>query len=125
MIFREDDVRYLDEILADEGMDDVEDDEDDVMDDDPTDADADAEMGLCDEKELVIKRNCDGILDIVLVGEVCTSAVLFFCYVLVLTRHNPILTLRRTFGTVRLGIITNSMVASASGMDWLRLSVFL
>ncbi|KAH0837756.1 hypothetical protein J3R83DRAFT_5932 [Lanmaoa asiatica] len=70
MIFREDDVRYLgvlDEVLADEGMEDVEDDEDDVMDNDPSDADVD--MAPSDGNELVITRNCDGILDIILVGE--------------------------------------------------------
>ncbi|KAH0828723.1 hypothetical protein J3R83DRAFT_3134 [Lanmaoa asiatica] len=60
-IFREDDMRYLgvlDDVLADEGMEDVEDDEDDVMD-----------MAPSDGNELVITRNCDGILDIILVGE--------------------------------------------------------
>ncbi|KAG8219229.1 hypothetical protein J3R82DRAFT_65 [Butyriboletus roseoflavus] len=70
MIFREDDVRYLgvlDEVLADEGIEDVEDDEDEGMDDDPSDGDA--EMASGDGNELVITRKCDGILDTVLVGE--------------------------------------------------------
>ena len=75
MIFREDDVRYLaalDEVLADEGMEDAEDDEDDEIDDDSNDADVDMASG--DSNELVITRKCDGILDIVLVGEVRSSS---------------------------------------------------
>lgn len=79
MIFREDDIHYLgalDEVLADEGMDNGEDDEDDVTDDDPSDVDT--EMASGDENELVITRKCNGILDIVLVGEVRSSSIHFF-----------------------------------------------
>lgn len=78
MIFREDDVRYLaplDEILADEGMEDADDADDDGIDDDSSDADVDMASG--DEDELVLTRKCDGILDIVLVGEVCPYLCLF------------------------------------------------
>jgi hypothetical protein len=70
MIFREDDVRYLaalDEVLVDDGADDSEDDEDEVMDDDLTNPDVD--MASTEGDELVIKRRCNGILDIVLAGE--------------------------------------------------------
>ena len=48
-------------------MEDAEDD-DDAMDDHTSDSDADMASG--DGDELVIKRKCDGILDIALVGEV-------------------------------------------------------
>jgi len=71
MIFREDDAQYLkvlDEVLANEVAEDPEDDEDDEMDDDSNDVDVDMASGA--ENELVITRKCDGILDIVLVGEV-------------------------------------------------------
>ncbi|KAG9309116.1 hypothetical protein JVU11DRAFT_11010 [Chiua virens] len=70
MIFREDDVRYLgvlDNVLAEEGMEAVEEDEDDVMDDNSSDPDADVSPGS--GNEVVITRKCDGILDVVLVGE--------------------------------------------------------
>ncbi|KAI9566351.1 hypothetical protein HD554DRAFT_2025645 [Boletus coccyginus] len=72
MIFREDDAQYLttlDDVLANEGADDPEDDEDDEMDDDSSDVDVDMASGTENENELVIRRKCDGILDIVLVGE--------------------------------------------------------
>ncbi|KIJ66590.1 hypothetical protein HYDPIDRAFT_26924 [Hydnomerulius pinastri MD-312] len=68
MIFREGDAHYLDmldDVMAEEPM--GEDEEDDGMEEDVNDADAD--MGVADQNELVIKRKCDGILDIVLVGE--------------------------------------------------------
>lgn len=74
MIFREDDVRYLaalDEVLVGDGADDSEDDEDEVMDDDLTNPDVD--MASTEGDELVIKRRCNGILDIVLAGEVRSS----------------------------------------------------
>jgi hypothetical protein len=127
MIFREDDVRYLtalDEVLADEGIEDAEDDEDDdELDDDSNDADVDMASG--DANELIITRKCDGILDIVLVGEVrssssCISLSPLFTRSFSLAITPP----RRTFATVKLGITTNSTVASANGMDSLRSSVF-
>ncbi|KAF8837626.1 hypothetical protein BDN67DRAFT_1013741 [Paxillus ammoniavirescens] len=72
MVFREDDAQlleHLDEVLANEGMEEVEDDEDedDPMDEEPSEADT--EMNPDGRCELVIKRKCDGILDIILVGE--------------------------------------------------------
>lgn len=70
MVFREHDNQYLsvlDDVLTSEGM---EDDRDDVMSDDGTDADVNM-AGDGDHPELVITRKCDGILDIILVGEVC------------------------------------------------------
>ncbi|KAF9225151.1 hypothetical protein BS17DRAFT_871950 [Gyrodon lividus] len=70
MVFREDDARYLevlDEVLADEGMGDVEEEEDGAMEEDLNEADM--EMSTEAQSELVIKRKCDGILDIILVGE--------------------------------------------------------
>lgn len=77
MIFRENDARYLtmvNDALADEGMEDPEDDDDDVIDDDASDADVDmAQSG----GELMISRKCNGILDIVLVGEVRSPSI--FC----------------------------------------------
>ena len=75
MIFREDDVRILtalDEVLADADMEGPEDDEEDEADDDSDDEDVDMASG--DGSELVITRKCDGILDIVLVGEVRSSS---------------------------------------------------
>ncbi|KIJ13054.1 hypothetical protein PAXINDRAFT_14100 [Paxillus involutus ATCC 200175] len=78
MVFREDDARYLevlDEVLADEGMDEVEDsdeevihEQDDTMDEEDS-SEADTEMSTEVQGKLVIKRKCNGILDIILVGE--------------------------------------------------------
>ncbi|KAH7886386.1 hypothetical protein F5I97DRAFT_1879916 [Phlebopus sp. FC_14] len=68
MIFREDDAHYLDtlnQVLAEEPMQD--DGDEDEMGDDSSDSDVD--MGGDAAPELVVKRKCDGILDIVLVGE--------------------------------------------------------
>jgi hypothetical protein len=127
MIFREDDVRYLtalDEVLADEGIEDAEDDEDDdELDDDSNDADVDMASG--DANELIITRKCDGILDIVLVGEVRSSSSCISLSPLFTRSFSlAIIPPRRTFATVKLGITTNSTVASVNGMDSLRSSVF-
>lgn len=123
MIFRENDERYLSmHASADEGdgMDDDDDDDDDeVMDDDASDADADVDMEPGNGHELEIRRKCDGILDIVLVGEV-PSSFLPILYDFNLTSVPP----RRTFGTARLGTTTSSMVVFANGMVLSRLSVF-
>ncbi|KAG6380578.1 hypothetical protein JVT61DRAFT_4941 [Boletus reticuloceps] len=69
MIFREDDVRYLaaaDDALAEEDSEDAENDDDDSNDDS---SNPDVDMASGDGDELVITRKCDGILDIVLLGE--------------------------------------------------------
>ena len=60
-------------------MEDAEDD-DDAMDDHTSDSDADMAPG--DGDELVVKRKCDGIFDIALVGEVrsCLSLPLLYLF---------------------------------------------
>ena len=94
MVFRSEDARFLapleelmGEVPPQDGEDDFDDfDEDDAMDADDTDdgsgdmnAVADAEMNVdvqgADNRndELVMKRRCDGIMDIVLVGETDTQ----------------------------------------------------
>ncbi|KAF9237060.1 hypothetical protein BU15DRAFT_49217 [Melanogaster broomeanus] len=55
----------LDQALAEDGMEEGEDEEDDAMEEDSSEADV--EMNT--DGELEIKRKCDGIRDIVLVGE--------------------------------------------------------
>ena len=124
MIFREDDARYLtmaDGILADEGMEDADDD-DDVMEDDSSNSDVDMTAG--NGNELVVTRKCDGILDIVLVGEVRWFAI-HFCGLFFARSHSRFLVPRRTSGTVRLGITTGSLAAFENGTGSLRSSVFL
>lgn len=117
MIFREDDMRYLtmlDDTLADEGMEDAEDDEDDVMDDDSSDVDVD--MAVCDRSELVVTRKCDGILDIVLVGEVRS----FFSYPLSFTRSYSLTIVRSDGRPAWPGLASLQILWPRSRVGWAR-----
>ncbi|KIJ13038.1 hypothetical protein PAXINDRAFT_170794 [Paxillus involutus ATCC 200175] len=78
IVFREDDAQYLealDEVLAGEGMNEVEDSHEEVIHEqhdtmvDENSGEADRELSTEVQSKLVIKRKCDGILDIILVGE--------------------------------------------------------
>lgn len=91
MIFREDDAQYLttlDDVLVNEDAEDPEDDEDNEMDDDSSDVDVDMASGAENENELVIRRKCDGILDIVLVGEVRSFPAHFSASILRARSHS-------------------------------------
>jgi len=70
MVFRERDDQYLsvlNDVLTNEGMEGADDDRDDAMSDNASEPDV--TMAGDPNEELVIRRKCNGILDIVLVGE--------------------------------------------------------
>lgn len=75
MVFREYDERFLEmldsELAAAPLPDEMEDVQDDIAEDEGAEEDAgdDDAMSVDDDGELVIKRKCDGIMDIVLIGE--------------------------------------------------------
>ena len=96
MIFWKDGAQYLttlDDVLANKGVGDPEEDEGNEMDDDSSDVDLDMASGAENENELVIRWKCDSILDIVPVGEVHSFPAHFLVCILCAHSHLHHLTL--------------------------------